>query len=318
MGRPACFPERDRIEWQAGDSKEVQARMEVLSYFTAAEPEVWARRIGESDWRAGRYLSALLEEGRFREEYGDTSDILLLAEGDRLAAFCTLAERDEIPDTELAPWIGFVYTFPEYRGRRLMGTLIGKARELAREAGKDTLYISTEETGLYEKYGAEFMAGMKTRSGEDTRVYRLDAYGFSGWEAADVPALDGKYPGIRTPKDLYNALWHVWSAETCAPRMRSGWNEGNRTLGQCSVTAFLCQDIFGGKVYGVPLEDGSFHCYNAVGDRVFDLTSEQFARRLDYKNNPEQFRETHFRKEEKRARYESLGKALQAYLQARS
>ena len=292
--------------------------MEILSYYGAADPEAWIRRIGESDWRAGKYLSALLREGRFREEYGKTSDILLLAEGDRLAAFCTLAERDEIPDTELSPWIGFVYTFPEYRGRRLMGKLIGRARELAREAGKDTLYISTEETGLYEKYGAEFITVMRTGSGEDTRVYRLNACGFYGWEAADAPARGGQYPGIRTPKDLYNALWHVWSAETCAPRMREDWSEDNRTLGQCSITAFLCQDIFGGKVYGVPLEDGNFHCYNAVGDRVFDLTSEQFPRRLDYENNPEQFREDHFRKEEKHARYEALGKALRAYLEARS
>ena len=50
----------------------------------------------------------------------------------------------------------------------------------------------------------------------------------------------------------------------------------NMTLGQCSITAFLAQDIFGGDVYGVLRSGGNYHCYNVIGDCVFDLTSEQF------------------------------------------
>ena len=288
--------------------------MEILSYYTAADPEYWLEQIGKSDWRAARYLHGILKEGRFRDQYGLPSDILLLADGNRLASFCTLAEKDEIPDTELTPWIGFVYTFPDYRGQRLAGKLISKARETVRETGKDFLYISSEETGLYEKYGAEYRTMMRTRFGEDTRVYRLAAYGFAGWETADTPAETGEYAGIRTPKDLYNALWHVWRAETCTPRMRAEWSEDNRTLGQCAVTAFLAQDIFGGKVFGIPLEDGGFHCYNEAGGCKFDLTSEQFGgRKLAYEKNPEQLRDVHFRREEKRARYEELKRALKEY-----
>ncbi len=49
-----------------------------------------------------------------------------------------------------------------------------------------------------------------------------------------------------------------------------------------------------------------------IGDCAFDLTSEQFGDEvLDYTNNPEQFREVHFAKEEKRQRYEFLKKKLQ-------
>ena len=96
--------------------------------------------------------------------------------------------------------------------------------------------------------------------------------------------------------------------------MRKDWSEDNRTLGQCSVTAFLAQDIFGGKVYGIPLAEGGFHCFNAVDGCVFDLTSEQFpGERLEYRNQPEQLRYEHFRKEEKRQRYEQLKAALKAY-----
>lgn len=127
-------------------------------------------------------------------------------------------------------------------------------------------------------------------------------YRFYGWETADVRDANGV-----TPRDMYDLLSAVWNADTCAPRMRSGWTIENRTLGQCSVTAFLIQDLYGGKVYGVPLGDGNFHCYNMVEDCVFDLTSEQFGdTALHYENNPEQLREIHFAKEEKRRRYETL------------
>lgn len=136
-------------------------------------------------------------------------------------------------------------------------------------------------------------------------------YGFYGWEQADVVATGEFRDLIGTLKDLYDALTKVWCAETCAPRMRENWTEENRTLGQCSITAFLAQDIFGGIVRGIRRPDGNYHCYNVVGDCVFDLTSEQFGdERLDYGDNPEQLREVHFAKEEKRLRYELLKERL--------
>lgn len=140
----------------------------------------------------------------------------------------------------------------------------------------------------------------------------MNTYRFYGWERADVPAVTDEYPGIRTPLDLYDALSAgVWRAETCAPRLRDGWTPENKTLGQCSITAFLAQDIFGGEVYGIRRPDGNYHCYNVVNGRTFDLTSEQFGdEKLCYEGNPEQLRETHFAKEEKRLRYELLRRLL--------
>lgn len=142
----------------------------------------------------------------------------------------------------------------------------------------------------------------------------MNTYNFYGWEHATIPAVTTEYPRIHTPQDLYDALLHIWSADTCAPRMREKWNPNNPTCGQCSITAFLAQDIFGGNVYGILRPDGNYHCYNVIGDCVFDLTSEQFGKeKLCYANNPEQFRAVHFAKEEKRLRYEFLCRALKAY-----
>ena len=114
-----------------------------------------------------------------------------------------------------------------------------------------------------------------------------------------------------TPRDYYEILKNVWCAETCAPRMRAQWSPDNPTKGQCSITAFLMQDIYGGKVYGIPLGDGNYHCFNVVGDCVFDLTSAQFGnKKLDYSDCCEQSRQVHFAREEKRLRYEKLKSEL--------
>lgn len=147
-------------------------------------------------------------------------------------------------------------------------------------------------------------------------MQKMDHCFYGSKNAANIHAVDKKYRGIDTPLDLYDALWEIWCADTCAPRMRAEWSPENRTLGQCSVTAFLAQDIFGGEVRGILLESGSVHCYNVVDGIAFDLTSEQFgekAKELVYTDNPLQDRESayHFGKAEKRQRYEYLKNALQ-------
>ena len=117
-------------------------------------------------------------------------------------------------------------------------------------------------------------------------------------------------PEIRA---LFDRLWPLWQIDTCAPRLRPDWTPENRTLGQCSITAFLVQDLLGGKVCGVPLPDGSVHCFNEALGCVFDLTSAQFPGvTLDYKNRPLQSREAHFADAGKKQRYELLKARLLA------
>lgn len=140
-------------------------------------------------------------------------------------------------------------------------------------------------------------------------------YKFYGWQTAEIPAVAEEYKQIQNPRHLYDLLSEIWCADTCAPRMRQNWTKENQTLGQCSITAFLAQDIFGGEVYGILRSGGNYHCYNVVGTCVFDLTSEQFGDEiLSYEGNPQQFREIHFNKEEKKLRYEYLKTELQKKL----
>lgn len=135
-------------------------------------------------------------------------------------------------------------------------------------------------------------------------------------EPLDPARLCGFYGAEYVPeeiRELYRDLKKAWCVETCTPRLRGEWSPENPTLGQCSITAFLVQELFGGTVRGIPLSDGSAHCFNEIDDDEFDLTSEQFGEEeLDYIHQPEQSREAHFSDPDKRARFELLKERLAA------
>lgn len=145
--------------------------MELRKFYSEENKEHWLSKINESDWDAAKFLYYLLSEGKFRQLVGEKSDLLLLTEGDELISFCTLAEMDDVQPTDLTPWIGWIYTFPDYRGRRLAGRLLCYAESLAKENGAFAVHISTNHDGLYEKYGYEFLKYEKDIEGEDTKVY---------------------------------------------------------------------------------------------------------------------------------------------------
>lgn len=145
--------------------------MEIIDYFQQGEPAGILSQIQSAPWSGAASLFRLLDSGTFFEKLGPSSRLLVLMDGDQMAAFCTLAERDDIPDTELRPWIGYVYTSPQYRGRHCAGQLISSAESLAAAQGYPSVHISTGHKGLYEKYGYGLYKILKNKHGEDSRVY---------------------------------------------------------------------------------------------------------------------------------------------------
>lgn len=146
--------------------------MEILEYFTCGRQEHWLNQIGRSDWGAGKYLYELLSSGKLKDTVGEKSKVLMLTDGDELISFCTYAEKDDIQPTGLTPWMGFVYTFPKYRGHRYVGKLFEEIEKLAQSEHVQDVYISTNHTGLYEKYGCDFYQMMNDIEGELSRVYK--------------------------------------------------------------------------------------------------------------------------------------------------
>ena len=145
--------------------------MRVINYFDSDRQNHWLNEIKRGDWGAAVFLYELLSKGTFFDAAGKNSKVLLLTDGDELISFCTYAEKDDIQPTELTPWMGFVYTFPEHRGHHYVGLLMEEVERLAIKEGVSEVYISTNHIGLYEKYGCEFKAEMHDMSGELSRVY---------------------------------------------------------------------------------------------------------------------------------------------------
>lgn len=147
--------------------------MEIIDYYASTKQQHWLEQIKRSDWGGGSYLYELLQKDELRSLCGESTRVLLLADGEELISFCTYAEQDDVREPSLTPWVGFVYTFPVHRGQRHMGKLLDYAYSLAREYGHRHIYISTGETGLYEKYGYTFWKMMKDIGGEESRVYTI-------------------------------------------------------------------------------------------------------------------------------------------------
>ena len=148
--------------------------MKIIEYFSTDRKEHWLSELKKSDWGAGQRLYEWLRDGILKDFVGDNTKVFMQVDGEKLLSFCTFAEKDDIQPTELTPWIGFVYTFPDYRGNHYAGKLLAHVELLAKEEGVKRIHISTGEIGLYEKYGYEFWQMMKDMDGENSRVYIKD------------------------------------------------------------------------------------------------------------------------------------------------
>ena len=148
--------------------------MRIIEFFSSKDQAHWIDEISKSTWGAGIYLYELLRDNKLKDLCGQDTKVLLLTEGENLVSFCTYAPQDDIPNPSLTPWLGFVYTFPRYRGQHCFGYLVDHAIGLARSDGYSRIYVSTLEDGLYEKYGFTFLKMMPDVHGDDSKVYVRD------------------------------------------------------------------------------------------------------------------------------------------------
>ena len=145
--------------------------MKVIEYYKARNKEHWKNEIKKGDWSAAKLLFSLLDQEKLKELCGQSSEVYLLTDNDKLVSFAVLAEQDEIDVPELSPWIGYVYTFPSYRGNHFAGELSKHICDILKSDRITCVYISSQEIGLYEKYGFTFLKMMVNREGNPTRVY---------------------------------------------------------------------------------------------------------------------------------------------------
>ena len=79
-------------------------------------------------------------------------------------------------------------------------------------------------------------------------------------------------------EQLYEILKQCWSIKTS-----SIYVADNPSKGQCSVTALLIYNKFGGSILKTKV-NGKYHFYNQIDDQIVDLTSKQFSEPIHYEN----------------------------------
>ena len=80
----------------------------------------------------------------------------LCLDGWRIVGGMGVIENDFHDRKDLSPNVCAVFTEPEYRGRGVAGRLLALTAEDMRSRGVETLYLLTDHTGFYERYGWEF------------------------------------------------------------------------------------------------------------------------------------------------------------------
>ncbi len=117
---------------------------------------------------AGAYLACMEAYLRRETEYGW---YLCLCKGE-IAAGLGVIENDFHDRKDLKPNICAVYTEEAHRGRGLAGRLLELAVEDLRSKGISPVYLVTDRTGFYERYGWEFLC-MAQGDGEpqQSRLY---------------------------------------------------------------------------------------------------------------------------------------------------
>ncbi len=77
--------------------------------------------------------------------------------GERIVAGMGVIENDFHDRDDLTPNICAVYTEQEHRGRGIAGRLLIMTVEDCRQKGISPVYLLTDHTGFYERYGWEFL-----------------------------------------------------------------------------------------------------------------------------------------------------------------
>ena len=96
----------------------------------------------------------------------------LCLDGDRIIGGMGVIENDFHDRKDLAPNVCAVYTEEECRGQGVAGNLLNMVVDDMRSKGISPLYLVTDHTGFYERYGWEFLCMVKGDGEPDmTRMY---------------------------------------------------------------------------------------------------------------------------------------------------
>lgn len=92
-------------------------------------------------------------------------------EESRIVGGLGVIENDFHNRKDLSPNVCAVYTEEDKRGEGIAGALLNYVCKDMKNRGIDTLYLITNHTSFYERYGWEFLCMAEEDSGDMTKVY---------------------------------------------------------------------------------------------------------------------------------------------------
>ena len=170
---------RERTERPAGQerrmkyNKKREADMDQYVYKTLRECP--GRKDDAAMWFNEKWGVPKSEYLRCMDAYlgGETEYGWYLAlDGERIIGGMGVIDNDFHDRKDLAPNVCAVYTEEEYRGQGIAGRLLDMVVQDMRSKGISPLYLVTDHTGFYERYGWEFFSYAQGDGQPDmTRVY---------------------------------------------------------------------------------------------------------------------------------------------------
>ena len=96
----------------------------------------------------------------------------LCLDDENIVAGMGVIENDFHDRKDLSPNVCVVYTDEEYRGKGIAGNLLNMVVDDMKDKGITPIYLVTDHTGFYEKYGWEFLCMVQGDGEPDmTRMY---------------------------------------------------------------------------------------------------------------------------------------------------
>ena len=95
----------------------------------------------------------------------------VVARGSTIIAGCGVIGNDFHERRDLAPNVCAVYVDEAYRNQGIAGFMLQYVCDDMAAMGVNTLYLLTDHTGFYERYGWEFLCMVRGSGGELSRMY---------------------------------------------------------------------------------------------------------------------------------------------------